>query len=267
MSDSRHNFITIDKASLKYTKWPGGDKIMLCFHGFGQEHSVFRSVYEVLKETHSLYSFDLFFHGESQWDRGEKSFYPQDWFDFMEAFFAEEEIGCFEVMGFSMGGKFALITAQLFPKQTDHLHLLSPDGIKTHFSYRFSTYPLLFRKIFKTQIRNPSVFKGIVNLTRRLKLMNNYTLRFAETQMNTEFKRAQVYYSWVIFRHFMPDLKKIADIINHSPTTLTFYLGKYDKVINKKEMQHLIDLLDDYELKEIESGHSRLIEGVAKVLR
>lgn len=266
MSDSRHNFITIDKASLKYTIWRGGAKVMLCFHGFGQEHSVFKSVYEVLKETHTVYSFDLFFHGDTKWDRGEKSFYPADWFNFMQTFFEEEKVERFEVMGFSMGGKFALITAQLFPNQTEHLHLLAPDGIKTHFSYRFSTYPLLFRKVFKTQIKNPSVFKGIVNLIRKLRLMNNYTLRFAETQMNTEFKRAQVYYSWVIFRHFMPDLRKVADLVNNSPTQLTFYLGKFDKVINKKEMQHLINLLQDYELKEIDSGHSKLIEAVSKVL-
>lgn len=239
---------------------------MLCFHGFGQEHSVFKSVYEVLKETHTVYSFDLFFHGATQWERGEKSFYPQDWFGFMQTFFEKEKIDRFEVMGFSMGGKFAMITAQLFPQQTEHLHLLAPDGIKTHFSYRFSTYPLLFRKIFKTQIKNPSIFKGIVNLIRKLKLMNNYSLRFAETQMNTEFKRAQVYYSWVIFRHFMPDLKKIADLVNNSPTQLTFYLGKYDKVINKKEMQHLMDLLNDYKLKEIDSGHSKLIEAVSRFL-
>lgn len=239
---------------------------MLCFHGFGQEHAVYKSVYEALKETHTVYSFDLFFHGDTQWERGEKSFYPQDWFDFMVPFFEMEQIDRFEVMGYSMGGKFAMITAQLFPERTDHIHLLAPDGVKTHFSYRFSTYPLLFRRLFKTQIKDPSLFKAIVKLSRSFKLVNNYGLRFAETQMNTEFRRAQVYYSWVIFRHFMPDLKKVAGIVNDSPTCLTFYLGKYDKVINLKEMQPLIKLLNDYELKEIESGHSRLIDGVSKVI-
>ena len=184
----------------------------------------------------------------------------------MTAFFEQEQIENCEVMGFSMGGKFAMITAQLFPEKTEHIHLLAPDGVKTHFSYRFSTYPYLFRKVFKTQIKKPGVFRAIVKLTRSLRLMDNYTLRFAERQMDTEFKRAQVYYSWVIFRHFMPDLKAVARLVNETDTRLTFYLGKYDKVINKKEMQHLVDLLRDYELIEIESGHSRLIEGVSKVL-
>lgn len=266
MSDKRHKFINLDTSSLKYTIWQGGDKIMLCFHGFGQDHSVFKSVYEVVKGTHTLYSFDAFFHGASQWHRGEEPLKPEHWLSFMCAFFKQEQIDRFEVMGFSMGGKFALITAQLFPERTEHLHLLSPDGIKTHFSYRFSTWAIPFRRLIKTQITNPSVFKGIVLIARKFKLVSNYGLRFAETQMDTEFKRAQVYYAWVVFRHFMPDLQKVADLVNHSDTSLTFYLGKYDKVINKKEMQHLMDLLEDYELKELESGHSRLIERVSEVL-
>lgn len=266
MSDGRHHFLNQKEASLKYTIWPGGEKILLCFHGFGQDHSVFRSVYEAAKGTYTVYSFDLFFHGESQWHLGEQSLLPAHWFELMQHFFEKEPMEHFEVMGFSMGGKYALITAQLFPNKVGHIHLLAPDGIKTHFSYRFSTYPLLFRKLFKTQIKKPGFFNGLVKFTRSLKLMDNYTLRFAEKQMDTEFKRAQVYYSWVALRHFMPDLNLVADIVNHSQTALTFYLGKYDKVIHRTEIKPLADLLDDYELVEVESGHSRLIEGVSKIL-
>ena len=266
MSEGRHQLISVDTSSLKYAIWPGGDKVMLCFHGFGQDHTVFKSVYEVVKGTHTLYSFDAFFHGASIWQRGEEPLTPEHWLGFMRTFLEQEQIDRFEVMGFSMGGKFALITAQLFPERTAHLHLLSPDGIKTHFSYRFSTWAIPLRKLFKTQISNPAVFRGVVATAGKLRILGDYGLRFVEAQLGTPEKRAQVYYAWVVFRHFMPDLQKIAHLVNHSDTGLTFYLGKYDKVINKKEMQHLMDLLDDYELTELESGHSQLIEKVSEVL-
>jgi pimeloyl-ACP methyl ester carboxylesterase len=266
MSDNRHNFIALDSASLKYTIWSGGDKIMLCFHGFGQDHSAFKSVYEAVKGTYTLYSFDAFFHGASEWQRGETPLLTEDWLGFMSAFLEKEQINSFEVMGFSMGGKFALTTAQLFPERTEHLHLLSPDGIKTHFSYRFSGWLIPFRKLFKAQIKNPTAFRRFALIAGKLKLINAYGIRFIDTQLDTEFKRRQTYYSWVVFRHFMPDLQEIASLINSGKAGLTFYLGKYDKVLNKEEMQHLIKLLNDYELIEVESGHSQLIEKVSEVL-
>ena len=93
--------------------------------------------------------------------------------------------------------------------------------------------------------------------------MDNYTLRFAETQMDTLERRELVYYSWVVFRHFAPDLKKLSSIVNDSPVRLTFYIGKYDKVINEKAIEPLFKSLNQPHLRMMESGHSKLIEVVA----
>jgi hypothetical protein len=93
--------------------------------------------------------------------------------------------------------------------------------------------------------------------------MDNYALRFAETQMSTLKQRELVYYSWVVFRNFVPDLKNLSLLINESPVRLTFYIGKYDKVINEKAIAPLIKTLNHPDLRIMESGHSKLIEVVA----
>lgn len=266
MSARLHRNITIGKHSLKYTIWQGGPDVLLCFHGFGQDHTVYKSVYEALKETHSVYSFDLPFHGESDFAKLERPLTPYDWLEFMQLFFEREAVKNFEVMGYSMGGKYAMITTQLFPKSVKHLHLLAPDGITTHFSYKFSTYPFIFRKLFKTQIKHPWFFNGLVKFIRSLRLMNNYTLRFAESQMNTEPKRAQVYRTWVLLRHFLPELKLLAQSVNHEQAKVSFYLGQYDKVIHKGTIEPLVALLPNSETKVLESGHSQLVNAVAKLL-
>jgi pimeloyl-ACP methyl ester carboxylesterase len=266
MLSETHRNITINHYSLNYTIWGGGENVMLCFHGFGLDHSSFKIVWESLKETHTIFSFDLPYHGKSQFPKNEQTLKPKDWLELMKAFFDKEEIYQFEVMGYSMGGKYAMITAELFPDQIKHLHLIAPDGITTHFSYRFSTYPFFFRKLFKTQIKNPWFFKALVKTLRSLKIMNNYSLRFAESQMDTEFKRSQVYHSWVNLRHFLPSLKELANQINKRNTPTTFYLGKHDKVINAKEIKPLHQLLPKSELVILESGHSTLLNSVAKHL-
>lgn len=266
MLSETHRNITINHHSLNYTIWGGGENIMLCFHGFGLDHSSFKIVWESLKETHTIFSFDLPYHGKSQFPKKEQTLKPKDWLELMKAFFDKEEIYQFEVMGYSMGGKYAMITAELFPDLIKHLHLIAPDGITTHFSYRFSTYPFFFRKLFKTQIKNPWFFKALVKTLRSLKIMNNYSLRFAESQMDTEFKRSQVYHSWVNLRHFLPNLKELANQINKRNTPTTFYLGKHDKVINAKEIKPLHQLLPKNELVILECGHSTLLNSVAKHL-
>ncbi|MGW8121902.1 alpha/beta fold hydrolase [Roseivirga echinicomitans] len=264
MLSETHRNITINHSTLNYTIWPGGKKIMLCFHGFGLDHTSFKIVWENLKETHTIYSFDLPYHGSSKFPRNEKSLRANDWLAFMNQFLTEEKIDCFEAMGYSMGGKYAMISAQLFPDRISHLHLIAPDGITTHFSYQFSTYPFLFRKLFKTQIKHPWFFKALVKTLSSLNIMNNYSLKFAESQMDTEFKRAQVYHSWVNLRHFLPQLNKLASQINERKTPVTFYLGKHDRVINAKEIQPLRTKIPHSRLTLMESGHARLLEAVAK---
>ena len=259
----KHRNITINDHSLNYTIWQGGKRALLCFHGFGLDHSSFKIIWEHAKTDYTVYSFDLPYHGQTAFPQDEETLKPTDWLEYMKLFFQNEGIEDFDVMGYSMGGKYAMITAQLFPDRVKHLHLIAPDGITTHFSYRFSTYPFLFRKLFKTQINNPWFFKTLVKTLRTFKIMNNYSLRFAESQMDTEFKRSQVYHSWVNLRHFLPDLKALATQVNERQTPVTFYLGEHDKVINKKEIEPLTELIDNFELKMLETGHTKLVEKVA----
>lgn len=263
MSEYNQRKINLFNTSLNYAKFKGGKKVLLCFHGFGQDHSAFLSLIDKVQKDYTVYSFDIFFHGESKWLRNETPLLPNDWLELMQRFFSKESVNEFETMGFSMGGKFAMITAQLFPKKIQHIHLLAPDGIKMHFSYRLSTLFQPFRKLFKTQIEQPGFFKALVKFSRTFNLMDNYTLRFAETQMDTLERRELVYYSWVVFRHFAPDLKKLSSIVNDSPVRLTFYIGKYDKVINEKAIEPLFKSLNQPHLRMMESGHSKLIEVVA----
>lgn len=85
--------------------------------------------------------------------------------------------------------------------------------------------------------------------------------------MNTLRKRYKVYLSWVVFRDLKFETKKIAGIINKNQIKATFYLGKYDKIVTKDQMWGLLKRLKEYELKILDSGHSHLIEAVAKDLK
>lgn len=252
-------FFFYKNASLHYKIIGTGSKVLFMFHGFGQDHRAFESLSLNLSETHTLYVFDLYFHGKSEWGYGESPLEKQHWNETIAAFLQEHTIEKFSLAGFSLGGKFVLATLEAFPEKTETVFLLAPDGIKTSFWYSLATYPNLFRRIFKGMIRHHNRFITITRVLYALGLMDKGLIRFAEYQMNTEEKRRRVYYSWVVFRRLRFSMADIAALINNNAIQLVLITGKYDKVIKPENMRRLLKRLKTYRMEIVESGHSGLI--------
>jgi pimeloyl-ACP methyl ester carboxylesterase len=236
-----------------------GPKPLLVFHGFGQSKQVFLDTTQTLTERYTLYIFDLFFHGKSEWNYGEKPMEKEFWNQLIQQFLTQQNIQSFSVLGYSMGGKFALATTEGFPERVKGIFLVAPDGIKTSTWYSLATYPLALRNLFKSMVLKPERFQFITSLAHKLRLIDKGILRFAETQMDTEQKRKQVYFSWVVFRHLKFDLAKIAGLINSHDIQLTIVIGKYDKIITAKNMKRLLKRVRQYNLEILETGHTGLI--------
>lgn len=257
--------ISYEGSTLIFHRYGNGEKKILLFHGFGQDHRAFQSWIAVLKNDYTLFVFDLFFHGDSMWGNHEV-LEKNDWKKIIGTLLTQEKINAFEIVGFSMGGKFALATLEAFPHQVKKITLLAPDGIKTNFWYSLATYPIAFRHLFKSMINRPQRFKALENFALKVRLIDKSLLRFVESQMNTPEKRERVYYAWVVFRHLKFNMKTIANIINSNKINITLFVGKYDKIITVKNMDLLLNKLDDYKLGILETGHNGVIQESAKVL-
>ena len=86
---------------LSFQKTGSGDKILILFHGFGQHKQIFDELTSELESQYTLYSFDLFFHGTSQWNRGEQALEKETWRTAMHQFLGEKKIKKFILLGFS----------------------------------------------------------------------------------------------------------------------------------------------------------------------
>ncbi len=231
-------------AFLHYIKT--GDRPLLMFHGYGQDASVFKDI--------EGYSIDLFFHGESIWHKGEEPIEKAEWKQIISDFLDQNSIKDFSVLGFSMGGKFALATLEAFPDRVKEIILLAPDGIGTSFWYSLATYPVAFRRLFKSMISNHARFVRIAKASKKLGLIDKGVLRFVETQMDSEEKRKRVYYSWVVFRHFKFDLKKIKALIGKYNIDMKVFVGRYDKIIKPDALKKLTS-----RITILDAGHNDLI--------
>ena len=228
------------------------------FHGFGQHHGIFESWAQALGNDYTLFSFDLFFHGQSHWHSRE-ALEKSDWKEILLMFFQQESITVFELVGFSMGGKFALATLELFPDRVKKLTLLAPDGIRTSFWYSLATYPIATRTLFKSMILHPSRLRTLAHILRAFRLVDNGLLRFAEHQMNTEERRRRVYYSWVYFRHLKFDLDSIIRLLNDYPIPTVLVVGRHDKIITAENMRPFAAKIKGVRFEVIEAGHNDLI--------
>ena len=261
--ESSDHFFQYQQAHLHYTKIGDGQQVVLLFHGFGQDKNIFDQLATTHFKSYTLYAFDLFFHGKSTWGYGENPLEKDFWINCMKAFFTKNRIEKFSVVGFSLGGRFGLSLVEGFPKQIDHLYLLAPDGIKTSFWYSLATYPLLFRKLFKSMIDHPNRFFNIANMLTRLSVMDKGLIRFAESQMNTKEKRNRVYYSWVVFRHLSFNLTRIIGLLNQNELHVTLVLGEFDKVISQKNLNQFIHCVPHLNLIVLKCGHNDLIHRYA----
>lgn len=266
MSTGYHTF-HYGNTILGYQKAGKGSESILLFHGFGQDNTIFNSLINELGDRFTLYSFDLFFHGQSKWLLDETPLSKIFWKELLGQFLIKNNIEKFSLIGFSLGGKFALACLEGYPARINSIVLIAPDGIKTNFWYSLATYPLALRSLFKSMIIKPGRFLSFVKLARLLKLADAGIIRFAKSQMDTEEKRKRVYYSWIVFRMLKFDMKDLAAIINTHKIQLTVIIGKFDKIITVKNVNRLLLLTRNHDLKVLEAGHNNLIEESKKVFR
>lgn len=259
--------LQFEQARLSYTRTGNGKKVLFVFHGFGQTAQAFNKLSEALSAGYTIYSFDIFFHGNSVWGYHEHPLEKEFWSRMIKKLLDEESITEFSVLGFSMGGKFALATLEALPNRVKEIFLIAPDGIKTSVWYNLATYPIALRNLFKSTIKKPLRFKAIADFAFRAGLIDRGILRFVESQMNTEEKRNRVYFSWVVFRHLSFSMRHISSLITLHTIKLVVIVGTFDKIITAKNMSRLTNLVPHAQLEVIEAGHNNVVDASIEILK
>lgn len=257
-----YQIIKKEKYQLSYQVFGSGSLKMLTFHGFGQESSVYKSV-PASFPSHTIYSIDLFFHGKSEWSESLDSLDFMRWKTIMEEFIHLNQIDTFDLLGFSMGGRFALLMAGVFPQKLNTLYLLAPDGIQMNAWYRVATKFTPLQPIFKYFTHaETNVYKKLVKNLGKYGLINKTVLKLAETEMATPQKRRRVYQTWMLYRFLEIDIKKLAESLNKHHVKVQFFLGKYDKLVHSQTIKPFTRLLENVQIEVLDCGHHRLISAV-----
>jgi pimeloyl-ACP methyl ester carboxylesterase len=263
----QYYYLEDKKAQLHYSKYGSGSKVLLCFHGYGQSLQNFRELEDELKEEYTIYSFDIFYHGQSFWHDKDHPITKTHWCALMERFLKEHAITKFSLMGFSMGAKFVLSILECYPERIDKIILIAPDGIHTSFWYNLAAYPSWTRGLFRRLILKPGFYFKMLKILRLLRIVDKGILRFAGNQMATKDQRRRVYYTWIVFKELKFDMKELAELLIKFNIRVEMFLGSHDKIITQRNMNNLLKRISNYESVVLESGHSNLMKAVAEYFR
>jgi len=253
-------FLETNFGNLAYRKYGMGSNIHLLFHGFGQNMKAYDSFLSLRKETDTYIIFDIFYHGQSSWKSTDHKLSKEIWKEIVQQLMEKEKFERFHLIGYSMGGKFSLATFELFPEQVQSLLLIAPDGIKTGFWYNMATFPGILNRVFKHVIFHPERFFKTMKVLKKLGILQKSLIKFVKSQMKTRTMRAQVYFTWIVFKPLQPSLGKIIQSLREYQTPITLVTGKFDKMVKIENLEKFTLKIPQIKTIELESGHNSLIE-------
>jgi len=228
------NLLTHGDLSLCYRVFGSGKKVMLAFHGFGRTPEDYAFLEPLIGKEYTIYSFPLFQHPGSTYPEERvhrNTLRKEELQAFFRHFLETRQIQRFSLIGFSLGGKVSLCLTGFFADRVDHLLLLAPDGIKINRFYQMVSHNAFFRALYRTIIKHPGGFFGVVKALAQLRLIPEKLKKFVLTHMDSRPKRELVYNVWMTYRSVVPNLTQLEKaIVRHNVQTHLFF-GKHDLVI------------------------------------
>lgn len=227
---------------------------------------------EKLEDYYTIYAFDLFFHGQSKGIDGKDSFSDNEvvtkeyWRKLIGEFLGREGISTFDVAGFSMGGRFALATAEAFSDQINQLFLIAPDGIAEHPLYHLATRMAPTRWLFRQLTSYPQPLIAVTDLAQKGKLVPQSTVRIVRHMLANPQNRQTLYRSWVSFRNLSFSIASLCSMLRTKGVRIWLFVGKYDPLLPPAKVKVLSSLLPASQFVVLESGHTRLVEKVANFI-
>jgi pimeloyl-ACP methyl ester carboxylesterase len=242
---------------LHYVKKGSGERILVLFHGFGQDPKVFNSYVDLLKESCTLFLFDLYYHGESV--RIDHALHHPEWVGDFESFLDQEQIIHYDIVGYSLGGRFALSLACYSKNPPQQMVLIAPDGLIEHSLYKVST-SLLFNGIFKYSMIHPKFLDRTISILETLGLAKAGLVRFAKSQLRDAQRRTQVYKTWTYFKPLSLSKNEFQSVFERE-LKIVLILGSTDLIIRSDKILKKFKRNKGLKFHLLPLKHHEILEG------
>jgi pimeloyl-ACP methyl ester carboxylesterase len=250
-----------------FNRFGSGSRLLIAFHGYGQDSSWFRHHEELFGENYTILAVDLAYHGKQEAFLPGFQFnqtYSKEW---LKAVCESLGISSVSLMGYSIGARVALSITGWHPEFITELWLLAPDGLPVSTTYRLLTNTGAGKFIFKSFVNSPGFSLNLIRLFQKTGILHPKVADFYRTEIGTKERRKKLFDTWMAYRKAQPDYTVIRKQLDNSKLKLTCVLGKEDRVIPlRKTKSFIINNLQGADIIELELGHNLLSDKGARLL-
>ncbi|MFK8101838.1 MAG: alpha/beta fold hydrolase [Saprospiraceae bacterium] len=252
-------------STLHFLKFGKGEKLLFALHGYAENAIAFLTLSESLSESYTIIALDLPFHGETTWRS--KSFRPEDIQAIIELILVKEKQGSFSLMGYSLGGRLALMMVDHFDSNLQELWLIAPDGLENRWVDRMMKVPSFLRNKLYHWVEQPDWLINFSKLLYRWKLVTGFVPKFLQSELSTPARRDRAFGIWASLDHFhlMP-LSKLKSKLIERKLPVKLFFGKKDKIIPAHLGTSLSKGAKHIEFQLLEGGHHFLYASLNKYL-
>lgn len=219
---------------MHYYKFGSGNKIMLCFHGYGMHGKQFRVLEENLGETYTFYGFDLFFHKETKLiDESvanvKKGITKKELNSLFLDFCESEGIDRFSVIAYSMGSFYASTLIEESPQRIDEFIVAAPSNFKPGLVLRFLSNNKIGNKMLERLALSNYGMVNLLSALKRIKVVDEKGYEILYREIATVELRFIFYACASYLRLLKLDTKKFITQLNQHQIKSIFIFGSRDK--------------------------------------
>ncbi len=250
--------IALGSSSLHALQFGWGEKLLICFHGYGEQAARFLFLQSALQQRYRIVALDLPFHGQTQW-QPTQALTPEQLAEAINYILRRNERVTCSLLGFSLGARLAMsVVAQGIP--VDQLVLLAPDVLGPKAWYDIAVYSVWGRALARLFVLRPEPFwvlaKGLVAAG----WMAPSLIRFAQSYTQTRVERQRIIDTWMALREMKITLPEWIRMVNQSSVKVVLIAGRYDKIIHQKSLHHFKEFVPACRLIILDKGHNLLTD-------
>ncbi len=234
-----------------------GSRLIIAFHGFGHDASVFSTFAHSLPDEYTLIAVDLPGHGKTRWL--DKLMSKKDLMAIVQGIKNNFSVERFSLLGYSLGGRICLNIAEQHPAWVDKIVLLAPDGMQKNFWYHFATRNPVGRVLFRSLLNNPEKWVKKIGALKNWKLIDESRFKFIRHHLLDTSAQKQLAYVWPLTRKLIAHPDIVRWNIKKHKIQIDVFMGKHDRIFTVIQGERFVRRLKNARLHVLECGHNLLV--------
>ncbi len=256
--------VALGNETLHIYKIGTGPKVLIAFHGYGLDGSVFIPFESAFKD-YTIYAPDLPFHGKSNWHAPHMSL--EDIKQLIAHCTKNTPSLKINLMGYSLGGKICMNLIQHYPQEIEQVILLAPDGLEHNKVFDFATFNTNGKKLFRYAVSKPQYFISTLNVLKRIKVIPKRNHAFYVKQLSDRKVRFNLYKIWNSFSLLRHDIPTVIQKAKKYHIPIILIMGKNDRLIKINIGRQFARKIPHIHFIELDKGHKLLDETLITTLQ